>query len=473
MLLGHSSTRPIAGNTDRTIQIEATDAKASLSITRNSANTGGPFLSLGKSRATSVGGTTIVNNGDFLGTISFAGADGTDLITRGADIIAQVDGTPGSDDMPGRLLFSTTSDGANSPTERMRLDKTGNVFIGKTVTALTSDGIRADGAGMITVSRTSTSTVGGTASGASLALCNPSATDNNFSNVGFYKADGLVTSQINGVNVSQSSRHGALSFLTHDGSVLSEKMNIDQNGDIVIGASSWSYKKALNVQGSTGAILALSNYDTTTYAADTNTSIELRVNTGNTGNQNGSCEIRAFKANGTNGDNARGLGFYAAGNGSSPAERLRIHPGGEVTIPAGVTLGTAITANTAANTLDDYEEGTFSAHGYDSSGNQFNTGFTGKYTKVGNRVHISIFFFAYGGSANKTMGSFRNLPFSGVSEPHATGVICRTSGGNHVNIEHEESCYLSQGGTQIRMKNNYGTGSSKNNVLSLTYMTTA
>ena len=208
----------------------------------------------------------------------------------------------------------------------MRLDKTGNVFIGKTVTALTSDGIRADGAGMITVSRTSTSTVGGTASGASLALCNPSATDNNFSNVGFYKADGLVTSQINGVNVSQSSRHGALSFLTHDGSVLSEKMNIDQNGDIVIGASSWSYKKALNVQGSTGAILSLANYDTTSYAADTNTSIELRVNTGNTGNQNGSCEIRAFKENGTNGDNARGLGFYAAGNGSSPAERLRIHP---------------------------------------------------------------------------------------------------------------------------------------------------
>ena len=103
LLLGHSTARPVAGNTERTIQIEATDAAASLSITRNSANTGGPFLSLGKSRASSVGGTTIVNDGDFLGTISFAGADGTDLITRGADIIAQVDGTPGGNDMPGRL----------------------------------------------------------------------------------------------------------------------------------------------------------------------------------------------------------------------------------------------------------------------------------------------------------------------------------------------------------------------------------
>jgi hypothetical protein len=250
-------------------------------------------------------------------------------------------------------------------------------------------------------------------------------------------------------------------------------MNIDQNGDILIGTSSWSYKKALNVQGSTGSILALSNYDTTTYAADTNTSIELRVNTGNTGNQNGSCEIRAFKENGTNGDNARGLGLYTAPNGSSPSERLRIHPAGEVTIPAGVTLGTAITANTAANTLDDYEEGTFSAHGHDSGGTNFSTGLTGKYTKVGNIVHLSIFFFAYGGTSNKTMGYFTNLPFAGVSEPHATGVIVRTSGGNNVNIEHEESCYLSQGGTQIRMKGNYGTGSGKNTTLSLTYLTTS
>ena len=127
LLLGHSTSRAVAGNTERTIQIEATDAAASLSITRNSANTGGPFLSLGKSRASSVSGTTIVNDGDFLGTISFAGADGTDLITRGADIIAQVDGTPGGNDMPGRLLFSTTPDGGSSPVERMRISQNGNV----------------------------------------------------------------------------------------------------------------------------------------------------------------------------------------------------------------------------------------------------------------------------------------------------------------------------------------------------------
>ena len=110
-----------------------------------------------------------------------------------------------------------------------------------------------------------------------------------------------------------------------------ERLSIDSSGDVTIGTDSWSYKKPLNVQGSTGMILSLANYDTTTYAADTHTGIEMRVNTGNTGNQNGSCEIRAFKENGTNGNNARGLSFYTAGNGGTPAERLRITSAGHVT----------------------------------------------------------------------------------------------------------------------------------------------
>ena len=97
----------------------------------------------------------------------------------------------------------------------------------------------------------------------------------------------------------------------------------------------WSYPKPLNVQGSSGAILALRNWDTTTYAADTTTSIDFNLRTGNTGNQSGSCEIRAFKENGTNGNNARGLSFYTGANGGSPTERMRIDSSGNVGI--GVT----------------------------------------------------------------------------------------------------------------------------------------
>ena len=130
LLLGHSSARGVAGTVNRTLQIEATDASASLSIARNEANSAGPFLSFGKTRSSSVGGTTIVNDGDTLGTISFAGADGTNLESRGADISAQVDGTPGVDDMPGRLVFSTSADGSVSTVERMRINSSGRVGIG-------------------------------------------------------------------------------------------------------------------------------------------------------------------------------------------------------------------------------------------------------------------------------------------------------------------------------------------------------
>jgi hypothetical protein len=132
LLLGHSSARGVAGTVNRTIQIEATDASASLSIARNEANSAGPFLSFGKTRSSTVGGTTIVNDGDALGTISFAGADGTDLESRGADIIGQVDGTPGVNDMPGRLVFKTTSDGSVSPSERMRLNSNGVLILNGT-----------------------------------------------------------------------------------------------------------------------------------------------------------------------------------------------------------------------------------------------------------------------------------------------------------------------------------------------------
>jgi hypothetical protein len=54
------------------------------------------------------------------GNISFFGNDGTNFI-RTAEISSVVDGTPGANDMPGRLVFSVTADGASSPTEALRI----------------------------------------------------------------------------------------------------------------------------------------------------------------------------------------------------------------------------------------------------------------------------------------------------------------------------------------------------------------
>jgi len=97
------------------------------SFIRGSANEFGPNVHLVKSRNTSSGSRTSVQSGDELGTIWFAGDDGSTLNSVGAFIRAQVDGTPGANDMPGRLVLSTTSDGASSPTERWRIDSSGSL----------------------------------------------------------------------------------------------------------------------------------------------------------------------------------------------------------------------------------------------------------------------------------------------------------------------------------------------------------
>jgi hypothetical protein len=73
-----------------------------------------------------IGDYTLVQSGDVLGRLSYQGGDGAEFV-EAACITAEVDGTPGANDMPGRLVFSTTADGAASPTERMRITSAGTL----------------------------------------------------------------------------------------------------------------------------------------------------------------------------------------------------------------------------------------------------------------------------------------------------------------------------------------------------------
>ena len=127
LLVGTSSSRGVGETSEKLLQIEGVDANTGFSIVRNGANTSPPFLSFGKQRSGVVGGNTIVQQGDQLGQINFSGADGTDLVSNAASISSFVDGTPGANDMPGRLVFSTTADGASSPTTRLTIDSAGLV----------------------------------------------------------------------------------------------------------------------------------------------------------------------------------------------------------------------------------------------------------------------------------------------------------------------------------------------------------
>jgi hypothetical protein len=86
-----------------------------------------------KSQGT-VASPTIVASGDILGGLVAQGYDGA---TRriAAQMTFEVDGTPGSSDMPGRIVFSTTPDGSATSVERLRISQSGNVGIGTTPSA--------------------------------------------------------------------------------------------------------------------------------------------------------------------------------------------------------------------------------------------------------------------------------------------------------------------------------------------------
>ena len=132
MLVGTSTARSNFFNTTSlsgNLQLEgSTDTTRLISHVYSQNSADDPFLVFGKTRSTTVGGNTIVQSGDALGGISFQGSDGTELVSA-AEIRAIVDGTPGANDMPGRLVFSVTRDGASSPTEAMRINNTGTVDV--------------------------------------------------------------------------------------------------------------------------------------------------------------------------------------------------------------------------------------------------------------------------------------------------------------------------------------------------------
>jgi hypothetical protein len=126
------------------IQVSTTDGNAA-SFSRYSADSFTPIAYFRKSRG-ALNTQGLVSSGDTIGALIFTGSDGTGFI-QGATIVAQVDGTPGANDMPGRLMFSTTADGSASPTERMRITKDGGFMVGQTVTVAPGYGNGTVGAG--------------------------------------------------------------------------------------------------------------------------------------------------------------------------------------------------------------------------------------------------------------------------------------------------------------------------------------
>jgi len=170
-------------STGAVIQAAATSSQAALSANRYSNNADGPArLYLFKSRGTSIDGQTIVQDGDDIGEVVFHASDGTDA-AQAAVIRAEVDGTPGDNDMPGRLSFHTTADGAVSSTERLRIDSSGKVLIGTTTEGYSAadDLTIGDGSGNRGITIRS-----GTASQAAIYFSDGTSGDDEYRGMVFY-----------------------------------------------------------------------------------------------------------------------------------------------------------------------------------------------------------------------------------------------------------------------------------------------
>ncbi|MBI2565335.1 tail fiber domain-containing protein, partial [Candidatus Woesearchaeota archaeon] len=140
---------------------------------------------------------TIVGNGDVIGQIEFAAYDGVDFTQSTARIASFVNGTPAVNNTPGSLVFYTTTNGSDTPTERMRILENGNVGIGTTIP-------------------TEKLTVAKDAANSELHITTGSDTDGQASVLRLRKSGGTVDAP---TTVATGEVIGAISFQGHDGTL--------------------------------------------------------------------------------------------------------------------------------------------------------------------------------------------------------------------------------------------------------------
>jgi hypothetical protein len=103
LLVGTSTARSNFYNTtaDAGFLLEGTGAQRRAAVIGDDF---GAALILGMQKSGAPGGNTIVANGDGVGEITFQGNDGSEFVAC-AQIKAEIDGTPGANDMPGRIVY--------------------------------------------------------------------------------------------------------------------------------------------------------------------------------------------------------------------------------------------------------------------------------------------------------------------------------------------------------------------------------
>ena len=207
-------------------------------------NSAGSILSIASS-------DTTIGNGTRIGEIEFWGQPGS---TWGhfASITVKGDASAAANDNPGRIQFSTTADGATTPTERMRIDSSGRLLVGTT-----SSGIPGgDELTIATSGHTGMTIRAGTSSRSSIYMSD--GTGGNSEYRGYIEYD-----------------HG--SDYMRFGSAAAERVRIDSSGNVGIGVS--SPRGLLHLHSSSAPRLDFTNATTGTASTD-GTTISVDSSTG-------------------------------------------------------------------------------------------------------------------------------------------------------------------------------------------------
>ena len=297
LLVGTDSART-PGAIAPILQVEGTSSNTTtVSITRNSANNDGGRVIFNKSRGASNGSDVVVQDGDTLGQIVFCANDGTDSDSVSASILSSINGTPGSNDVPGKLVFSTTADGAASPTARLTIDSSGNVGIGTTSPARKVH-LHESTSGNNFISFTNSTT--GSTSGDGIL-------------VGMDSDESLLIS-------NKENNHIALATSN------TERMRLDSSGRLLIGKSSTSLTHKLQVQAATdaNAIAILGR------AADDIGELNFYENDGTT--KLGDIQYRTTELNIRHRSEDAEINFATVPSGGSLTDQLTIKANGQVGI---------------------------------------------------------------------------------------------------------------------------------------------
>jgi hypothetical protein len=136
VLSGTTSSYPTIYGNIPSVQLVSQFQVSPLAIGRYGTNVYGADIDFTKTRGTIAQNHIIIQNGDQLGNLVWAGSNGVSYIPA-STISVLVDGIPSATSMPGRIVLSTTPTGSIIPQERIRIDNAGNTGIGTATPAKT------------------------------------------------------------------------------------------------------------------------------------------------------------------------------------------------------------------------------------------------------------------------------------------------------------------------------------------------